>query len=77
MKFLSLVAALTLAACTTVKQTPADTTTVATPPLDSTVQHKIPPDTLVRGDGAVCVVRPTVKYANVELGQPYICNWRK
>lgn len=50
---------------------------VAAPPMDSTVQHKIAPDTLVRGDGARCVVRPAVKFAAVEIGAPYICDWRK
>lgn len=51
--------------------------TVQAPPMDSTVQHKIAPDTLVRGDGARCVVRPAVKWQAVELGAPYICDWRK
>lgn len=71
----------TLAACGGQAKAPAtDTTSVAqqpaqSAPLDSTVQHKLLPDTLVRGDGKLCIVRPASKYAAAQLGQPFICQW--
>lgn len=80
MKVSLLAVAVILAACTTTKAPPgavvSDTVTQLAP-LDSTVQHKVAPDTLVRGDGQYCVVRPAGKYDAVELGKPFTaCDWR-
>lgn len=67
---------LAVAACTAQKSAPADSTgAVATAPADSAVTQKLAPDTLVRGDGKRCTVE-SVKYSVVEIGKPFICDWR-
>lgn len=47
------------------------------PPYDSLVVMKTPPATLIRGDGATCLVRPAIKWQAVEIGQPFtMCQWQ-
>lgn len=80
MKKIALIVAVLLVACTSNPDTPVTDTThavVVQPIMDSTVQRKAAPDTLVRGDGAKCVVRPAAKWTSIEIGQLYPCNWSK
>lgn len=74
------------AACTATRTPPADSAHAdsshgsavsSNSPLDSTVQRKLPPDTLMRGDGARCLVRPTMKFDAVDIGAPYPCQWSR
>ena len=69
--------AIVLVSCTAAAKEAVGVSPEPTPAMELTVQHKIPPDTLVRGDGAICVVRPAVKYAIAELGKTFICDWVK